>query len=77
MSTTDCRYHPDQQVEVRITDFDTPGFPQVWTPATVTEVSARQDGLYDVQVRADRGSWHPQIVGKRGGNSNLRPAVSQ
>lgn len=71
--TKPAPYTTGQTVEVRAHDFKTPGFPIVWHPATVTNVEAREGGMWDVQVHADKGTWHPQIVGKRGGNSNIRP----
>ncbi|MBM0205765.1 hypothetical protein JNW90_33430 [Micromonospora sp. STR1s_5] len=74
-NTPKCRYAPGQRVEVLATNFDKPGFPREWTPATVDSVELREDGKWDVQVTAANGTAHPQIVGKRGGNKNLREAA--
>lgn len=78
MSTTQTapKYTTGQPVEVLATDFNTPGFPQAWFPGTVTIVEARDGGLWDVQVRAENGTWHPQIIGKCGGNRRIRPVVA-
>lgn len=69
-----AKYSTGQPVEVLAHDFETPGFPVIWHPATVTSVEAREGGMWDVQVLAAKGTWHPQIVGKRGGNNRLRAA---
>lgn len=70
--TTKCRYTAGQAVQVEAIDFAVKGFPTVWFDATVTAVEPRENGLWDVQVLAANGTWHPQIVGKRGGNGHLR-----
>ena len=76
MTTTQLtitRYTIGQSVEVFVTDFDTPGFPTVWKLGTVTEVAPLNGGLSDVMVNWS-GKFSPQIVGKRGGNKNIRVA---
>lgn len=66
------RFTVGQRVEVLAHDFTLPGQPLTWQAATVTAVEARGDKMWDVQVRADGGAWHPQIVGVRGGNKRVR-----
>jgi hypothetical protein len=69
------KFTANQRVEVFVTDFETPGFPRVWKPATVTAVTLRDCGkLFDVNVTRDDGAFAHQIVGPRGGNSNIREA---
>lgn len=67
------KYTEGQRVETRGIDFDTPGFPEVWMPGTVDRVENWDDGKSQVFVQRDRGGWSPQIIGKRGGNKNIRP----
>lgn len=70
---TTPRYTVGQRVEVHATDFDTPGFPRVWMPGTVTEIVAHDSGHSDVVVARDNGKppvW--KRVGKRGGSPSLR-----
>jgi hypothetical protein len=67
-----ARYFVGQSVEVFTADFTIPGFPSLWMAAIVTEVSRRDDGKFDIMTRTPAGAFHPQIVGKRGGNRNLR-----
>jgi hypothetical protein len=72
--TTSAPYTAGQAVEVSAHDFKTPGFPKAWFPATVVSVDSREDGKWDVQVLAIKGTYHPQIIGKRGGNNLIRSA---
>ena len=67
-----CRYSVSQRVEVEAYDFTKRDYPLVWLSATVTQIEARDDGLWDVMVEADNGQRHPQIVGKRGGSRKVR-----
>lgn len=73
-TASQCRYSVGQAVHVEAIDFAVKGFPTVWFDATITAVELRDNGMFDVQVLAANGTWHPQIVGKRGGNSRLRSA---
>ena len=66
------KFSPQQRVEVFVTDFNTPGFPKMWTAATVTAVERREDGKFDVSITRDDGAYAHQIVGTRGGNRNVR-----
>ena len=66
------RFTTGQRVEVFTYDFSIPGFPPVWKSATVTDVELREDKKWDVMVIADDGTYHPQIVGTRGGNRRVR-----
>ena len=65
-------YTTGQRVEVLCHDFTRRDYPRVWLPATVTAVEPRDGGLWDVMVKTDTGQLQPQIVGKRGGNKNVR-----
>jgi hypothetical protein len=70
-----CIYTVDQQVEVLCHDFSQPGFPQVWTRGVVVSVEPIGDaGHWNVNVQVGPTAWKPQIVGRRGGNRNIRPA---
>lgn len=69
-----CRYTVGQAVEVYRCDFSQRPAPLTWMRGVVTEVTPRDAKLWDVQVRVGEG-WAPQIVGSRGGNKNIRPAV--
>lgn len=72
-------YTEGQEVEVMVTDFETPGFPRVWARGTVDRTEAIGDkGLTQVFVRREveghkNPSWESPIVGKRNGNRNIRP----
>lgn len=71
-------YREGQEVEVFVTDFQTPGFPRVWKRGTVDRIEPIGDGLTQVFVRRtipgnDHPAWECPIVGKRGGNRNIRP----
>lgn len=70
-----CRYTEGQAVEVLRYDFSQRPAPLTWMRGVVTEVTARDDKLWNVQVRVGDG-WAPQIVGVRGGNNAIRPASS-
>lgn len=74
MATT--TYLPGTSVELLRRDFSpagfAAGFPQVWVPAVVESVEPRDDRLFDVTVRLADGTYHSEIVGKRGGNKVLR-----
>jgi hypothetical protein len=73
------KYEEGQEVEVFDTDFETPGFPRVWMRGTVDRTESMGDnGLTQVFVKRtvaghENPVWSPQIVGKRGGNRNIRP----
>jgi len=67
------KYTVGQHVEVLAFDFETPGFPAVWMPGTVTAVEPMASGRWDVEItRANGKPPLRQIVGKRGGNRCLR-----
>jgi hypothetical protein len=73
------KYEDGQEVEVFVTDFETPGFPRVWARGTVDRTQSMGDnGLTQVFVKrtvAGRKNpvWESPIIGKRGGNRNIRP----
>jgi len=71
------QYSEGQEVEVLVTDFSTPGFPRVWMPGTVDRVEPIGDKTQVFVRRTITGSnnpaWESPIVGKRGGNKNIRP----
>lgn len=73
-AATTSRYSLGQPVEVLKHDFETPGFPIVWTAGTVTTVEVDDKGMTSLMVVTVDGRFSPQIVGKRGGNRNLRAA---
>ena len=73
------KYSVGQEVEVFEPDFDTPGFPMVWRRGTVDRIEkVGKDNLDQVFVRStvaghEHPVWSPQVIGKRGGNRNIRP----
>jgi hypothetical protein len=50
------------------------GMPLVWTPAIVDSVEPREGGLSNVTARFADGTYHSELIGKRGGNRRLRIA---
>ena len=70
--TATARYSINQVVEVAATDFEIAGFPSVWMRGTVTEVTPLDGGLWDIMVVTAAGRFVPQIIGKRGGNKQIR-----
>lgn len=65
-------YTLGQSVQVRLHDFKAEGMPLGWVAGTVTAVEAREGGFTDLMVTSVDGRFSPQIVGKRGGNKNIR-----
>lgn len=49
---TKSPYSAGQQVEVKVTDFDTAGFPEVWKAGTVVAVEVLGGGMFDVSVQS-------------------------
>ena len=70
--TATARYAINQVVEVQAFDFEIAGFPMVWMRGTVTEVTPLDGGLWDIMIVVDGRNFQPQIVGKRGGNKQIR-----
>lgn len=72
-TATAPKYTAGQRVEVFVTDFEVPGFPEVWKSGTVDRVEVMGSGRHwNVFVMRDDGKWSPQIVGPRGGNKRIR-----
>jgi hypothetical protein len=75
------RYSTGQRVSVRVTDFDTPGFPDAWMAGTITEVTSTETGLWDVLVTRDHATAGNRLtrilVGRRGGGRNIRESPDQ
>lgn len=67
-------YTEGQSVEVITIDFKAPGMPKYWAPATITAIEVRDDGLSNLSIIRDDGTYAHQIVGKRGGGKNVRVA---
>ena len=72
-TTTHPPYTAGQSVEVFTSDFSQRHYPRVWIATTVSDVQARDGGMWDVTVVVN-GARRVERVGKRGGNRNLRAA---
>jgi hypothetical protein len=69
------KYTAGQAVEVLAYDFTVAGFPQVWMPATITDIEVNPEtGISYLSITRTDGAYAHQLVGKRGGNKNLRAA---
>jgi hypothetical protein len=70
-----CKYTEGQSVELQVTDFSPAGFaagmPRIWVSAIVETVVPRSNGHWDVKL-AYLDTFCFEIVGPRGGNSNIR-----
>ena len=66
------KYTVGQHVEVLAFDFETPGFPEVWMPGTVTVADLMDSGRRRVVITRDDGHRLRRIVGTRGGNKRIR-----
>lgn len=74
------RYTVGQAVEVLITDFSTPGYPEVWTAGVVRDV-VPNGRLFDLGIsipsqicRDGSALVQRELVNARGANRKVRPA---